>query len=189
MKTLLIDNYDSFTYNLFQLLAEANGDEPIVVRNDDRRMVRGSRSSGSRTSSSPRDLEAPTTRATSGSAGRRSGRRGSRSSGSALAIRGWLESTAPRCWRRRRLCTGGSVRSCTTARRCSPASRGSSRPSATTRCASSSPCRRSCSRSPGRATASSWRWRTYAAAVGCAVPSRVDLHRVRPRGCSPTSAT
>jgi para-aminobenzoate synthetase len=34
VKTLLIDNYDSFTYNLFQLLAEANGDEPIVVRND-----------------------------------------------------------------------------------------------------------------------------------------------------------
>jgi para-aminobenzoate synthetase len=35
MKTLLIDNYDSFTYNLFQLLAEANGDEPSVVRNDE----------------------------------------------------------------------------------------------------------------------------------------------------------
>ena len=35
MKTLLIDNYDSFTYNLFQLLAEVNGDEPIVVRNDE----------------------------------------------------------------------------------------------------------------------------------------------------------
>jgi para-aminobenzoate synthetase len=35
MKTLLIDNYDSFTYNLLQLLAEANGDEPIVVRNDE----------------------------------------------------------------------------------------------------------------------------------------------------------
>ncbi len=35
MKTLLIDNYDSFTYNLFQLLAEANGEEPMVVRNDD----------------------------------------------------------------------------------------------------------------------------------------------------------
>lgn len=34
MKTLLIDNYDSFTYNLFQLIAEANGDEPIVVHND-----------------------------------------------------------------------------------------------------------------------------------------------------------
>lgn len=35
MKTLLIDNYDSFTWNLFQLLTEANGDEPIVVRNDE----------------------------------------------------------------------------------------------------------------------------------------------------------
>jgi para-aminobenzoate synthetase len=35
MKTLLIDNYDSFTYNLFQLLAEVNGEEPIVVRNDE----------------------------------------------------------------------------------------------------------------------------------------------------------
>jgi para-aminobenzoate synthetase len=35
LKTLLIDNYDSFTWNLFQLLTEANGDEPIVVRNDE----------------------------------------------------------------------------------------------------------------------------------------------------------
>jgi para-aminobenzoate synthetase len=34
VKSLLIDNYDSFTYNLFQLLSEANGEEPIVVRND-----------------------------------------------------------------------------------------------------------------------------------------------------------
>jgi para-aminobenzoate synthetase len=36
MLTLLIDNYDSFTYNLFQLLAEVNGCEPLVVRNDER---------------------------------------------------------------------------------------------------------------------------------------------------------
>ena len=35
MKTLLIDNYDSFTYNLYQLLAEANGDEPLVVSHDE----------------------------------------------------------------------------------------------------------------------------------------------------------
>ena len=36
MKTLLIDNYDSFTFNLFQLLAAVNREEPIVVRNDER---------------------------------------------------------------------------------------------------------------------------------------------------------
>lgn len=35
MKTLLIDNHDSFTYNLFQLLGEVQGEEPIVVRNDE----------------------------------------------------------------------------------------------------------------------------------------------------------
>ncbi|EOM76364.1 aminodeoxychorismate synthase component I [Rhodococcus rhodnii] len=32
--TLLVDNYDSFTYNLFTLLTEVNGAEPTVVRND-----------------------------------------------------------------------------------------------------------------------------------------------------------
>jgi para-aminobenzoate synthetase len=34
VKTLLIDNDDSYTYNLFQLIAEVNGEEPVVVRND-----------------------------------------------------------------------------------------------------------------------------------------------------------
>jgi para-aminobenzoate synthetase len=35
MRTLLIDNYDSFTYNLFHYLAEVTGREPEVVVNDD----------------------------------------------------------------------------------------------------------------------------------------------------------
>jgi len=34
MKTLIIDNYDSFTYNLAHYFAEANQEEPLVVRND-----------------------------------------------------------------------------------------------------------------------------------------------------------
>ncbi len=35
MRTLIIDNYDSFTYNVFHLLASVNGCEPLVVRNDE----------------------------------------------------------------------------------------------------------------------------------------------------------
>lgn len=34
MTTLLVDNYDSYTYNVFHLLAGVSGEEPIVVRND-----------------------------------------------------------------------------------------------------------------------------------------------------------
>lgn len=34
MSTLLVDNYDSYTYNVFHMLAAASGEEPIVVHND-----------------------------------------------------------------------------------------------------------------------------------------------------------
>ncbi|MEM9538152.1 MAG: aminodeoxychorismate synthase component I [Cyanobacteria bacterium P01_E01_bin.42] len=34
MKTLLIDNYDSYTFNLYQLIAKINNEFPLVVPND-----------------------------------------------------------------------------------------------------------------------------------------------------------
>ncbi|MFD2467704.1 aminodeoxychorismate synthase component I [Amycolatopsis silviterrae] len=37
IRSLLIDNYDSYTYNLFQLMARVYGTDPVVVANDDPR--------------------------------------------------------------------------------------------------------------------------------------------------------
>jgi para-aminobenzoate synthetase len=34
VSTLLVDNYDSYTYNVFHLLASVTGEEPIVIHND-----------------------------------------------------------------------------------------------------------------------------------------------------------
>jgi anthranilate synthase/aminodeoxychorismate synthase-like glutamine amidotransferase len=35
MKVAILDNYDSFTYNLYQYVAELVGDRPMVFRNDE----------------------------------------------------------------------------------------------------------------------------------------------------------
>jgi len=34
MKTLIIDNYDSYTYNLYQAIAQVNQELPLVIHND-----------------------------------------------------------------------------------------------------------------------------------------------------------
>ncbi|WP_310723940.1 aminodeoxychorismate synthase component I [Streptomyces sp. N2A] len=35
MRILLVDNYDSFTYNLVHHIADVTGEQPVVIRNDD----------------------------------------------------------------------------------------------------------------------------------------------------------
>ncbi len=122
MKTLLIDNYDSFTYNLFQLLSEANGEEPIVVRNDEL--------GWEELAAQPR-LRQHRDLARAGQPRPRGGLRRlrrrdppfarCRCSASASGTRASARCTAPRSSTRRSRCTAGSARSPTRTRASSPA--------------------------------------------------------------------
>ena len=132
---LMIDNYDSFTYNLVQYLGEL-GEEVKVVRNDEMTVD---------------EIEAPRARAHRDLArpvhaqrGRRLARRSStasraacRSSASASATRRSARPSAARSCTRRRSCTARSRASTTTARACSAACRRPTTRPATTRSRSS----------------------------------------------------
>ena len=191
MPTLLIDNYDSFTYNLFQLLAEANGSEPIVVRNDEAELGRAVAAGASTTSSSRRGRAAPSASATSASAPRRSGAARCRCWASASATRASAGSTEARsCGAPAADARAGSARSSTPA---SPLFAGiprASRRSATTRSASAGRCRAELEEIAwARRWRRRWRSRTAPARSGACSSTPSRSRPSTARACSPTSAT
>ena len=140
MTTLLIDNHDSNTFNLFQLLAVVEGREPVVVRNDeaDWAALRAERFSRCVISAGPGRPDRPRDFGLS---------RGALAAGRAAGARRVPRPPGPRARPRRRgrrraasRCTAAAAASTTTTRSCSGASRRASSRSATTRCRSASRC-------------------------------------------------
>ena len=154
-----------------------------MVRNDEASWEELAQLRRSTTSSSRPGPAGPTARRTSASAPRRSREAEVPLLGVCLGHQGlgWVSGGAGRARARgdARPAQRGAARG---SRRCSPGSRGSSRSSATTRCASQQPL-------PEELEPIAWTSdgvvmgvaHTQAAAVGRAVPPRVDLHRVRPQ--------
>lgn len=121
MRTLLIDNYDSFTYNLHALLTEVNGEEPVVVANDAPWSSVNLAAFDNVVVSPVRGV--PTAPATSGSAGGPSPTADFPCSECAWGTKGCVTCSEVRWSRRRSLGTDGSARSTTTVRACSLAFR------------------------------------------------------------------
>ena len=178
VQTLLVDNYDSFTYNLYSVLSRVNGVPPVVVTNDTVWDELGL--TGSTTSSSPPARDAPTGPATSGSATASSPTPGSRSWACASATRGCATCSAvPWCPHRAgaRPDQPDRARRDRSVRRDPVPVRRGPLPLADRR-ACPRPARR---HGLHRRRAADGGRAPEPAAVGSAIPSRIDLHLLRHR--------
>ena len=131
-RVFMIDNYDSFTYNLVQLLGELGAD--ITVKRNDQVTRRGDRGRRSPRTWSSRPAPArPTRRASAWRPSPTSAPRGCRCWACASATSPSARCTAAWCAGPARRCTARPTRSTTTAPACSPACPTPSPPRATTR--------------------------------------------------------
>ena len=118
-RILVIDNYDSFVYNLVQYLGELGAD-PVVHRDDAIDLADVERDRPRRHPDLPRTRARPTTPGCRTSSSPRGARAG-RSSGCASACSAWARSSAARWSAPRRWCTARRRSSATATRACSRA--------------------------------------------------------------------